>query len=134
MKSLSNWVPLVARILIGGMFIMAGFTKITSFAGTVDFAASAGLPLPALAIVIAIAIEILGGLSILLGYKIFYGAASVALFTLVASFIFHGNFADPMQQLLFTKNMGIVAALLYMLHFGAGEYSVEKKEESQGTL
>lgn len=125
LTSLLTWTPLAARILVGVMFLIAGFSKLTNFSGTVDFAQSAGLPLPVVAIVIAIAIELLGGLSLVLGYKIFWGALSLAIFTLIASFVFHGNFADPMQQLLFTKNMGIVAALLYMSHFGAGKGSLE---------
>ncbi|NQV92973.1 DoxX family protein [Candidatus Kaiserbacteria bacterium] len=125
-KSSLTWAPLVARILVGVMFLIAGFSKLTNFAGTVDFAQSAGLPLPAVAIAIAIAIEILGGLSLVLGYRIFWGALTLAVFVVITSFVFHGNFADPIQQLLFTKNMGIVAALLYMTHFGAGKVSLEK--------
>jgi len=120
------WAPLIARILVGGTFVLAGVNKISNFAGTVQFAQSMGLPSPEIAIVIAIIVEILGGLSVMLGYKIFWGAGALVVFTVVASFIFHGDFADPAQKLLFTKNMGIVAALLYMTRFGSGKMSIER--------
>ncbi len=124
-----SWLPLIARILIAVPFLMAAFNKITNFAGTAEFAASAGLPAPDVAIVIAILVEIVGGLSVLLGYRIFWGAIALAVFTVVASFVFHADFADQAQQLFFMKNMGIVAALLYMAHYGAGKGSLDKKEE-----
>lgn len=125
-NTLLPWAPLVARVLVGGMFVMAGVGKVTNYAGTVAFAGASGLPSPEIAIALAIVIEILGGLSVVLGYRIFWGATALAVFTVVASFVFHGNFADQMQQLLFTKNMGIVAALLYMARFGSGKLSIEK--------
>ncbi|MBI2617896.1 DoxX family protein [Candidatus Kaiserbacteria bacterium] len=124
--TLLPFAPLVARVLVGGMFLMGGIQKITGFAGMVLFAQSAGLPSPELAITIAIVVEILGGLSVILGYRIFWGALALGIFTIAASFIFHTNFADQVQQMFFIKNMGIVAALLYMVRFGAGQFSIEK--------
>ena len=120
------WAPLVARILVATPFLMAAFTKITNFAGTVQYAQSVGLPAPNLAIIASIVIEIVGGLSILFGYQIFFGAMLLVGFTLLVSFIFHRDFSDQIQQLLFMKNMGIVAALLYMSRFGAGKFSIRK--------
>lgn len=125
--TLLPFAPLVARILVGGMFLMAGIQKITAFDGMVAFAGSAGLPYPTLAIALAIAIEVIGGLSVILGYRIFWGALALAVFTVVASFIFHADFADPVQKMYFIKNMGIVSALLYMVRFGGGRLSIDDK-------
>ena len=123
------YAPLIARILVGGMFVMAGISKITGFAGTVAFATSVGLPAPQLAIIIAILIEILGGLSVLLGYRIKWGAGALALFTIAAAVIFHADFANQMQQTLFVKNLAITGALLYMMRFGAGLLSLDAKKQ-----
>lgn len=105
---------------------MSGLDKLANFAGTVQFAQSVGVPTPSLAILIAIVIEVVGGLSILFGYRIFLGAILLAGFTIIVSLVFHRDFSDQIQQLLFVKNMGIVAALLYMSRFGAGRGSIEK--------
>ncbi len=124
--ALLPWAPLIARILVGGMFLMSGINKLTDFANTVQFAQSVGLPSPELAIIIAIVAEVLGGLSVLLGYRIFWGGLILVLFTVATSVIFHADFGDQIQMILFTKNMGIVAALLYMMRFGSGKLSIEK--------
>lgn len=120
--------PLIARILIGGMFLMSGIQKIFAFEGIVAFTESVGMPYPAVAVVLAMLFEILGGLSILLGYKIGYGATVLIVHTLVASYYFHTNFADQVQMTFFIKNMAIIGGLLYMTAFGAGHFSLGKKE------
>lgn len=120
--------PLLARILIGGMFIMSGVQKIFAFEGTVFFTESVGMPYPAVAVVLAILFEVLGGLSILLGWKIQYGAIALILYTALASYYFHSNFADQIQMAFFIKNMAIIGGLLYMTAFGAGHFSLGKKE------
>ncbi|MCW9054770.1 MAG: DoxX family protein [Candidatus Pacebacteria bacterium] len=126
LTTLVPWAPLVARVLVGGMFVMSGMDKVTNFTAVVAFAGSAGLPSPGVAVAIAIAVEVLAGLSVLLGYRIFWGAVALAVFTVIVSFVFHGDFTDQMQQIIFTKNMGIVATLLYMMRFGSGKLSIEK--------
>ncbi|MAF59528.1 MAG: DoxX family protein [Candidatus Pacebacteria bacterium] len=126
MNKLLPWGPLVARIVVGGFFIMSGVAKITGFAGIVAFAASAGLPAPALAIMIAIVVELLGGLSVLLGYKIQWGALALALFVVATAVLFHADFADQAQQTAFMKNLAIAGGLLYMARFGPGKMSIEK--------
>ena len=126
MHNALSWAPLVARVLIGALFLQSGILKVLNFADMVAIAQSVGVPMATTAIVLAIVIEILGGLSVLLGWNIKWGALALGVFTLVATYYFHFNFADQMQTILFTKNMGLVAALLYMAHFGAGKFSVGK--------
>ena len=79
MNTLLSWAPLAARILVGGMFVWAGYLKIVGYTAMVAYAGMV-LPSPEIAIIIAIVVEILGGLSILLGYKIKWGALALAAF------------------------------------------------------
>jgi len=124
--ALLPWAPLIARVLVGGTFVLSGINKLQNFDAMVGVAQAAGIPSPEIAIVLALVVELLGGLSVMLGYRIFWGALGLLVFTVLTSFIFHADFADPMQKVLFTKNMGIAAALLYMTRFGAGKMAVEK--------
>jgi len=128
-----SWAPLAGRILIGGMFLMAGVQKLMNVSGTAGYIESVGLPLPMLGAVIAIVVEIVGGLTILSGFKIRIGALLLAFFTLIVTFIFHADFADQAQVTLFTKNMAIVGGLLYMAHFGAGPFSYKKHKAPSPT-
>ena len=120
--------PLVARILIGGMFLIAGIHKIFGFEGTQAYIESVSLPFPALMVVLAILFEVLGGLSLILGYKIKYGATALIIFTIITSLSFHTNFSGQLQMTMFIKNMAIIGGLFYMTAFGAGHIAMDKKD------
>jgi len=117
---------LAARTLLGFIFVMAGFNKLgAGYAGTAGYMDSMGVPGGLLPLVIAL--EIMGGVMIILGYKIRWAAISLAGFTLLAGIVFHSNFADQMQSILFMKNMAISGGLLLLVNYGAGELSIDKK-------
>ena len=87
MTVIEKAADLTGRILIAGMFVMAGVSKIGTFAGTQAYMASAGVPgalLPAV-----IALEVLGGIALILGYRTRIVAIALAVFTVVAAFLFH---------------------------------------------
>ena len=123
-----RFLPLLGRILIAVLFVPAGFGKLTGFQGAVGYAESAHMPVPALAIAAAIAIELGGGLLLLVGYKARWVAAAMALFSVVAAFFFHFDFADQMQQINFMKNLAIAGGLLQIVYFGAGPLSVDNRK------
>lgn len=124
-----RFLPLLGRILIAvGLFIPAGFGKITGFQGAIGYAESAGVPVPALAIAAAIAIEFGGGLLLLIGYKTRWAAAAMALFSVVTAMFFHRDFADQMQMINFQKNLAIAGGLLAFVYFGAGPMSVDNRK------
>lgn len=130
--SLQNPLALVGRILLALLFIPAGVGKLTGFAGTVAYTASAGVPVPQVAVALALLVEIVGGLALLLGWQTRWAALALALFTLVASFFFHKFWALPaeqagMQQLLFYKNIAVAGGLFAFAAFGAGALSVDAR-------
>lgn len=120
--------PIVARILIGGMFLMAGIQKIFGFEGTQVYIESVGLPFPVFLVILAILFEVGGGLSLILGYKIKYGATALIIFTMVASLSFHTDFSNQIQMTLFLKNMAIIGGLFYITAFGAGHIALDKRD------
>lgn len=125
---LSAIVPYAAplgRVFLSILFITAGWGKVTAYAGTAGYMASQGVPeflLPAV-----IAVELLGGLLLLVGYQTRVVAFLIAGFTLLASLIFHTNFADQMQALMFMKNLSISGGLLFVVAHGAGPLSFDAR-------
>ena len=135
MNALQNPFALLARLLLAALFLPAGISKISGFAGTAGYIGSVGLPLPEVGAAIAIAVEVLGGIALIVGFGTRWAALALAVFTLVASFFFHAYWALPaeqqmVQQLMFMKNIGVVGGLLALAAFGAGAFSVDARRKA----
>jgi putative oxidoreductase len=115
-----NILPLIARILLVAIFLWSGVNKILHPAETQAYMAAFGMPLTWFFLPAAIALELLGGLSVLLGIYPRLGAAALAFFTLITGFIFHSNFTDPLEQIMFMKNLAMVGGLLLVVQYGVG--------------
>jgi putative oxidoreductase len=135
MTTLHNTGALTGRILLAALFIPAGISKVVGFEGTVGYIASVGLPLATLAAITAIVVELIAGLALLVGYRIKLAAVILAVFTLVATVLFHNFWAMPadqayMQQLMFMKNIAVVGGLLMVAALGGGTWVLGANDKS----
>ena len=131
-SNFQNPLALVGRLLLALLFLPAGLSKISGFAGTVGYIASKGMPMPTVAAVVAIIVEVVGPLALIAGFGTRWAALVLAGFTVVATFVFHNFWAMPadqvmMQQLMFYKNIAVVGGLLVLAAHGAGAWSVDAK-------
>jgi len=134
----THYGVLIARILMGGMFLLAGVSKFTGIDGTAGYIASVGFPAP-LALAWAAAIfEVVLGAALIGGFFFRQSALLLALFTLFISFPFHGPASwanDSSQQIMFMKNMAIVGGLLMMVAHGTGRsWALGSDGEGQGDV
>jgi putative oxidoreductase len=122
---------LAGRVLYSAIFIMAAMGHFS--AGTIAYAAQAGVPLANLAVPASGVIALAGGLSVLLGYRARIGAALLVLFLVPVTFSMHAFWAvsDPMmhqmQQVMFLKNISLIGAALFIAYAGAGPLSLDAK-------
>lgn len=121
---MNDTIKLVARVLLAAIFIIAGFQKITGYAGTAGWMSSMGVPGALLPLVILL--ELGGGIAILLGVMTRWAALALAAFTLLAALIFHFDFADQTQSIMFMKNLAIAGGLLMLYVAGSGGYAVRQ--------
>ncbi len=131
MEIVKMYGPLVGRVLLALIFIIAGFGKISGFEGTVGYMQAYSMPMTQVLAVIAIILELGGGLMIAVGWKARWAAAALFIFVLVASFIFHAFWAVPadqaqLQNIMFMKNLAIMGGMLYIIVYGSGPMSVDK--------
>ena len=117
-------IQLVGRVLLALIFILAGIGKISDPAGTVGYMQSVGLP--SILLWPTIALEVLGGIAVAIGFKTRYAAFALALFSIAAAVIFHRNFADQMQMILFLKNLAMAGGLLLLATSARTAFSVDK--------
>ncbi len=122
---LQNIATLSGRILLSIMFILAGINKIGGYEGTQGYMQAMGVPGALLPLVILL--EIGAGAALLIGWKARIMAFLLGGFTLIAALIFHSNFAEQMQMILFMKNLAIVGGLLFVFAFGPGAWSLDKE-------
>jgi putative oxidoreductase len=126
-----NFILLLGRILFSLIFVMSGLNHFS--AGTIGYAASQGVPMANIAVPLSGVLALLGGLSIILGFKARIGAWLIVLFLVPVSFMMHPfwNVSDPMmhqmQMVMFMKNVSILGGALMIACFGSGPLSVEKK-------
>ncbi len=129
-----NRIALVGRILLGLMFVMSGFGKIAGFEGTAGYIASRGLPLPEVLAALTIVVELGGGLMLLLGLFSRWAGLALAVFSVLAAFLFHNYWsadaASHMGQYInFWKNISITGGMLLVAAFGPGSISIEGRRQ-----
>ena len=122
--ALATLTEITGRVLLASLFLVSGLGKIGAYSGTVAYMASGGLPEALLPLVVVT--EILGAVAIVVGWKTRAVAVLLAAFTLLAAFIFHSNFADPMQMVHFLKNVAIAGGLLLLAAHGPGPLSIDR--------
>ena len=120
-----KFFELGGRILLASLFLLSGFSKISGYGMTAGYMASMGVS-PAL-LPIVIATEVLGSLAIILGWHTRIAAFLLAGFTLLAASLFHNNFGDQTQMIMFLKDVAITGAFLMLLANGAGELSLDHR-------
>ena len=118
-------IQLLGRIMLALIFILAGIGKIQDPAGTAGYMQSVGLPAPLLWPTIAL--EIIGGICVAVGFQTRFAAFALAIFSIAAAVIFHRNFADQMQMIMFLKNIGLAGGLLLLATSGKTGLSVDNR-------
>ena len=121
-------IQLLGRVMMALIFILAGLGKIQDPAGTAGYMQSAGLP--GILLWPTIALEVLGGLALAVGYKTRYVAFALAIFSVAAAVVFHRNFADEMQMIMFLKNIAIAGGLMLLAVGGSTAFSMDNKRSS----
>ena len=125
-------VVVVARTLLALMFVLAGLSKFADLSGTAGYIASGGLPMPGVLAFLTATLEVVGGVALIVGFQARAAALALALFTLVATVLFHNFWAVAadkqfIQQLMFMKNLSVAGGLLLVFSFGAGPASLDAR-------
>lgn len=118
---------LTGRVLMSSIFIMAGINKVSGYAGTQGYMESVGVPGALLPLVILL--EVGGGLAILLGWQTRIAAFLLAGFSVLSALIFHANFGDQTQFILFMKNVAMAGGLLFLVAGEKHAWSIDAKRE-----
>ena len=122
-NALRNVAELGGRALLAALFLLSGVGKIGAYTATAGYLAAAGLPTALLPVVIAT--EVVGAIAIVAGRQTRVTAFLLAGFTLLSALIYHNDFGDQVQLIMFLKNVSIAGGFLLLVANGAGRFSVD---------
>lgn len=117
----NNFAAFVGRLVVGGFYLYYGINNLVDFAGMSGYAAFKGVPLPGLAVIVGAILLILGGLSLITGYRPVLGIAALVIFLLPVTMLMHNfwTITDPqmrvIEQGLWMRNMALAGAALCFL-------------------
>ena len=128
MNNISTLSAPVGRLLLAMIFVMSGLSKIGNFAGTQGYMEAMGVPGAILPL--AIALEVLGGLAIILGWKTKIASVALAGFCVVSAALFHNDFSNQSEMIMFMKNITIAGGFLLLVAHGPGAYALDNRKKS----
>jgi len=115
-----------ARGILGLFFIYFGLDKFVGYSDTAIYMSSFGVT--DLLLPMVILLEVGGGIALLVGWRLKMVAGLLAGFTILAALVFHSDFSEQVQTILFMKNMAIAAGLLLFVAVGAGQLSLDAQK------
>lgn len=121
-----SYIPLFGRFAIALIFVVNGLHKALEFDDSVAFLQLTGMPLANLLLVGSIAVEVMGGMMIVIGYKIKWTAMIMAVYLIITTIIFHPVWVDMVNFTDFLKNLSIIGGLLILSYYGSGPKSIDR--------
>jgi putative oxidoreductase len=123
---------LLGRILISAIFLFEAVDSIMFADKTKMTMAEYGITWkPDLLLYLSITALVIGGIMVLIGYRIRLGVWLLLLYWLPITFIVYSFWNDPpetqrLHAILFMKNIAVAGGLLMIASHGGGKYSVQR--------
>jgi putative oxidoreductase len=127
-----KYCVLLGRALYSWIFISSVMGHFSPH--TIEYVAGKGVPMAAVLVPLAGAMALVGGLSILIGYRARWGAWLLVLFLVPVTLVMHKfwGIEEPMtaqmQKIMFMKNLSMLGGALLIAYFGSGPLSVDNEK------
>ena len=103
-------VEFFGRILLSALFLVEGVRKFFFQEETIMYMEDYGVP--EILFFPSLSLEIVFPILLIVGYKTRFSASIMALFTLTVALIFHTNFVNQMESIIFLKDIAIAGGFL----------------------
>jgi putative oxidoreductase len=126
-----NGLLLLARVLIGGVFLLTGAMKLIDISQFAGYLAMTGLPAPQVMALAAAIVEFVCGLAIVLGLQLRVATLVLVVFTIVATLMAHRFWTYPAAEWEnqfnhFIKNVMVIGGLIALFVARGGRYSLDR--------
>jgi putative oxidoreductase len=128
--SMTDLLLLIGRILLGLLFLVTSWSKLTNVEGFAGYLRALKVPAPEFFSWIGAIVEFVVGVTLILGLGTRYAALLCALFLVVATALAHRYWEYPAAQVVaqknnFLKNLALFGGSLVLFATGAGRYSID---------
>ena len=103
-------IEFFGRILLSALFLVEGVRKFFFQEETIMYMEDYGVP--EILFFPSLSLEIVFPILLIVGYKTRFSASIMALFTLTVALIFHTNFENQMESIMFLKDIAIAGGFL----------------------
>lgn len=131
------WAVPVGRCLYALIFVLSGLNHFTS--GSIAYAANAGVPMAKILVPFSGLMILVGGISVMLGFRARFGALLIALFLIPVTVVMHAfwNVSEPMmaqnQMAHFMKNVALLGGAVLLMFYGSGPKSIDHHHRDSNT-
>ena len=103
-------IEVFGRILLSTLFLVEGVRKFFFQEETIMYMEDYGVP--EILFFPSLSLEIVFPILLIVGYKTRFSSSVMALFTLTVALIFHTNFENQMESIIFLKDIAIAGGFL----------------------
>ena len=103
-------IEVFGRIFLSSLFLIEGVRKFFFQEETIMYMEDYGVP--EILFFPSVILEVLFPILLIIGYKTRFSASIMALFTLTVALIFHTNFENQMEIIIFLKDIAIAGGFL----------------------
>jgi len=125
-RNIAWFGPLLARIVVGEVFLSSGWIKLHNLPQMVERFAGWGIPFPEVMTPFASAVELVGGLLLLLGLFTRLAAVPLAVVMVVAIATALWPDVDSLDTLLGFSESAYLAIFLWLAVAGPGAISIDR--------
>ncbi|MDO6407066.1 MAG: DoxX family protein [Pantoea sp.] len=122
MNQSKDFVSVLVRVMAVGLFFTSGLDKISHYSDNLQLMADNHVPGFFLPLVILL--EVGGGAAIALGFLTRFTAIFMAVFSVVAGFLFYQGYSHA-HLMVWLKNISCAAAFLLLCLHGGGKWSLD---------
>jgi putative oxidoreductase len=127
--------PFIGRLALAWFFLSDAYMRALQWNSTIAWMAAKHLPAPAILLFVSLAAMILGGLSLMLGFRAKAGALVLFAFTVVTTILLHNYWViqDAAERMadyeIFIRNIAIAGGLLLVLGVGPGRFAADNAKQ-----
>lgn len=118
-----EFAALLARILIGGFFVVSGANNFFELGTVIESALEVGIPAAALFVIVGAFIKFVTGILVIIKLQTKFAAMILVIYIVLSSILFYGPFSwseFPQSKTIFMRNLAMLGGVILLFAHSRG--------------